>query len=186
MRSYATIDPARWMKDYRTAIRLGSVEFKTLIFCETAPESHPSGLYFITSAAVASMIEEPTDLVDLAFDNLDRAGLLLRDPEWQLVYLPGYCARQFGKWRDTERASRDWKTVSIKRHIASLPPSHLVGLFLESWPIFTPEESPLQAPYQAPTQAPSTKSKADRGIGQGKTAQVATIHNLANRLGGGS
>lgn len=151
MRKDCHIDPARWIREYRHALKLGDAAFKVLIYCETGPESHRTGLYHVTDGAVASMVDEPIEIVSQAFEDLEATGLLVRDAEASLVFLPDYCARQFA-WKDQTTAAKDWRVIEARRHIDRLPASYLVANFLDAWPMFRPQQSPLEAPSIAPYQ----------------------------------
>ncbi|MBK1704263.1 hypothetical protein CKO40_06800 [Halochromatium glycolicum] len=145
------MDPARWIREFRQALKLGDAALKVLIYCESGPESHRTGLYHVSDGTVASMVGEPIDIVERAFEDLETAGLLMRDADAGLVYLPDYCERQFA-WKGKATAAKDWRVIEARRHIARLPASHLVAHFLDAWPMLRPQQSPLEAPSKAPWQ----------------------------------
>ncbi len=45
--------PAKWTREFRQALRLSDAHLKVYAYLESAPESHPSGIFFITLAAIA-------------------------------------------------------------------------------------------------------------------------------------
>ncbi|UHD15727.1 hypothetical protein [Thiocapsa bogorovii] len=179
MRKDAHIEPARWIREYRAALRLSDVAFKVLLYCECGPESHRTGIHFVASGTIAEIIFEDRETVDDAFDDLEAVGLLLRDSAAGLVYLPNQCAAQFA-WKKGEPKAEDYRLVEAKRHIASLPESPLVRMFLDRWPIFRSDEAPTQAPCQAPTEAPSVAPCQAPTQG---TPQGTTTSTVARRVG---
>lgn len=190
MRKDCHIDPARWIREYQQALKLGDVALKVLLYCETGPESHRTGLYHLTDGTVASMVGEPIDIVAQAFEDLETVGLLLRDANADLVFLPDYCQRQFA-WKDTTTASKDWRIVEARRHIERLPTSHLVACFLEAWPIFRPNQSPLEASFKAPwqgtpyasPQASATSTEMEGASGSTPDdGQGSAIDDMATRI----
>lgn len=117
----------------------------------TVPSPFTEGLLRNILDLEPSQQVEPIDDVVRAFEDLETAGLLVRDADAGLVYLPDYCARQFA-WKDQTTAAKDWRVIEARKHIERLPASYLVASFLDSWPMFRPQQRPLEAPCIAPCQ----------------------------------
>lgn len=144
MRADHYAPPRKWINEYRRAIRIGDTAFKLYCYCENGIESHRTGLYFVTAESIATMIAEEPETVESTFDDLETVGLVFRDQPNELVYVPSVCDDQF-RWK-SEPKGNDWRVVEARRHIAALPHSPLVAMFLERWPIFTPDPSPFEGP----------------------------------------
>jgi hypothetical protein len=147
--------PAKWTREFRQALRLSDAHFKVYSYLESAPESHPTGLYFITLSAIAEMTGEDREAVAQIVDDLERIGLVMWDAVASVAWLPCVCAEQY-RWsnRPQRKPEEDYRLIEARKHLESLPPSRLVALFRQSWPIFDRPEGATQAPRQAPTQAP--------------------------------
>ena len=172
MRKDCHIDPSRWIREYRQALKLGNVAFKVLLYCETGPESHRTGLFYVAAATVAAAVNDETEHVETAFDDLERIGLLMRDADAGLVYLPGQAARQYA-WKDAPKPS-DHRVIEARRHVASLPASHLVDLLIDACPIFRSDQAPSAFSKQN-AEAPSAVPNKNR--------QGTTTSTLAERTG---
>lgn len=128
--------PVKWTREFRTAIKLGDVHFKVYAYLESAPESHATGLYFITVSAIAEMVREDRDIVASILDDLDRCGLALWDQEASVVYVPCVCAEQF-RWKDDGKPKEsDKRVLEAKSHLRNLPATRLLAAFLARWPVF--------------------------------------------------
>lgn len=150
--------PAKWTREFRQALRLSDAHLKVYAYLESAPESHPTGLYFITLAAVAEMTGEDRETVARIVDDLERIGLVFWDAMASVIWVPCVCAEQY-RWtnRPQRKTQEDYRLVEARRHLDSLPPSHLVLLFNQAWPIFA-SEGATQAPTQAPYQGANTNT----------------------------
>lgn len=160
--------PAKWTREFRQALRLSDAHLKVYAYLESAPESHPTGLYFVTLAAVAEMTGEDREAVARIVDDLERIGLVFWDDVASVIWVPCVCAEQY-RWtnRPQRKTQEDYRLIEARRHLDSLPPSRLVSLFNQAWPIFASEgatQAPTQAPYQGAntttcTASPSSSSK---------------------------
>ena len=155
MRKDHYLPPAKWTRQFRQALRLSDVHLKVYAYLESAPESHPTGIYFITLAAIAEMTGEERETVAGIVDDLERIGLAMWDAAASVVWVPCVCGEQY-RWtnRPRRKTEEDYRLIEARKHLDDLPPSRLVNLFRQAWPIFTPGEAPTQAPTQAPTEAP--------------------------------
>jgi hypothetical protein len=153
--------PVKWTREFRQALKLGDAHFKIYAYLEGGPESHATGLYFVTPATIAEMVREDRDTVVRVMDDLERVGLMLWDSTADVVLVHVVCAEQY---RGSLCRNKDNRIVEARRHLAALPKTHLRDLFLGRWPIFRePTEGPCQGategacegPYQAPTEAPT-------------------------------
>jgi hypothetical protein len=147
--------PAKWTREFRQALRLSDLHLKVYAYLESAPESHPTGIYFVTLAAIAEMTGEERDTVVKIVDDLERIGLVMWDAAASVVWVPCVCGEQY-RWtnRPQRKTAEDYRLIEARKHLDNLPPSRLVNLFRQAWPIFTQGEAPTQAPSQGATQAP--------------------------------
>lgn len=127
--------PSKWTKEFRQALKMGHLHFAVYAYLEGAPESHRTGIYFITLSAIAEMVVADRDLAEQAMDDLERVGLIHWDRDHDVVWVPCVCAEQY-RWKTSEKSKKDNGTMEGRKHIASLPRSRLVGLFLADWPVF--------------------------------------------------
>jgi hypothetical protein len=148
--------PAKWTREFRQALRLSDAHLKVYAYLESAPESHPTGIYFVTLAAVAEMTGEDRETVAKIVDDLERTGLVMFDSVASVIWVPCVCAEQY-RWtrRPSRKATEDYRLIDARRHLDNLPPSRLVSLFRQAWPIFDAREGATQGATQAPTQAPT-------------------------------
>jgi len=155
MRKDHYLPPAKWTRQFRQALRLSDVHLKVYAYLESAPESHPTGIYFITLAAIAEMTGEERETVAGIVDDLERIGLVMWDSVASVVWVPCVCGEQY-RWtnRPRRKTEEDYRLIEARKHLDDLPPSRLVNLFRQAWPIFTPGEGATQGATQAPTQAP--------------------------------
>jgi len=183
MRKDCHIDPSRWIREYRQALKLGNVAFKVLLYCETGPESHRTGLFYVAAATVAAAVNDETEHVETAFDDLERIGLLMRDADAGLVYLPGQAARQYA-WKDVPKPS-DYRVIEARRHVASLPASHLVDLLIDACPIFRTDQAPSAFSNQnaeAPSAFSNQNAEAPSAV-RNKNRQGTTTSTFAEGTG---
>ncbi len=146
--------PVKWTREFRQALRLSDAHLKVYAYLESAPESHPTGIYFITLAAVAEMTGEARETVAKIVDDLERTGLVLWDAVASVIWVPCVCAEQY-RWRQRPtRKQDDFRLIEARKHLDNLPPSRLVALFRQAWPIFDVREGATEGAIQAPTQAP--------------------------------
>ena len=157
MRKEHFTPPAKWTREFRQALRLSDAHLKVYTYLESAPESHPTGIYFITLAAIAEMTGEERVTVAKIADDLERCGLVMWDAVASVVWVPCVCGEQY-RWthRPQRKTGEDYRLIEARKHLDDLPPSRLVNLFRQAWPIFTPGEAPTQAPTQAPYQGANT------------------------------
>lgn len=127
--------PAKWTKEFRRAVKMSHLHLAVYSYLESAPESHRTGIYFITSATVAEMVRAERDLVVQAMEDLEESGMIHWDQENDVVWIPCVCAEQF-RWKHGTGSASDNKTVEARKHIAALPHSRLLELFLANWPVF--------------------------------------------------
>ena len=153
MRKEHFTPPAKWTREFRQALRLSDAHLKVYTYLESAPESHPTGIYFITLAAIAEMTGEERVTVAKIVDDLERCGLVMWDAVASVVWVPCVCGEQY-RWthRPQRKTGEDYRLIEARKHLDDLPPSRLVNLFRQAWPIFG--EAPTQAPSQGATQAP--------------------------------
>lgn len=135
MRKEHFAPPPKWTREYRQALGLGPLHFIVYSYLEGGLESHRTGIYFITLSAIAEMVRADRDAVESVMDDLSEVGLIHWDPDHSIVWIPCVCAEQF-RWNTGTGAERDNKTIEGRKHIASLPKSRLVDLFLANWPVF--------------------------------------------------
>ena len=187
MRSDHYLPPAKWTREFRQALRLSDAHLKVYAYLESAPESHATGIYFVTLGAVAEMLREERETVAKIVDDLERVNLLFWDAEASVVWVPCVCGEQF-RW--TNRAgrdrSRDFRLTEARRHLDNLPPSPLADLFRHRWPIFG-EEAPTQGAYQGAYQGAT--QGAYQGATQGATQAPLPVpppsyKDLVQRIGG--
>ena len=126
--------PSKWTKEYAQALKLGDVHFKVYAYCEGGPESHRTGLYFVTLGAIAEMVREERETVQAVLDDLEQVGLAFFDGESGVIWVPSVCAEQF-RWKGHAKPL-DHKVTEAKAHISNLPASPLVARFLAVWPVF--------------------------------------------------
>lgn len=149
--------PAKWTREFRQALKLSDAHFKVYSYLESGLESHATGIFFVTRSAVAEMVmEDDRDNVARIMGDLEEFGLILWDDNADVVYVPCVCPEQF-RWTGKAKTdpTRDYRLIEAKRHIASLPKSNLVELFLSRWPIFKPDEGAMQGASQGAIQAPA-------------------------------
>ena len=153
MRKEHFTPPAKWTREFRQALRLSDAHLKVYTYLESAPESHPTGIYFITLAAIAEMTGEERVTVAKIVDDLERCGLVMWDAVASVVWVPCVCGEQY-RWthRPQRKTGEDYRLIEARKHLDDLPPSRLVNLFRQAWPIFG--EAPTQGATQAPTEAP--------------------------------
>ena len=132
----------KWIREWREACRLGGTHLRVLQYCETGLQTHPTGIFFITSGTIAEMTMDSRDEVNQALEDLERAGLLYWDRTKCVVWVPCVCAERF-PWNDVLGPS-EHQLQEARAHIANLPPSVLVRAFLNTWPIFKPVEATEQ------------------------------------------
>ena len=149
MRKDHYLPPAKWTRQFRQALRLSDVHLKVYAYLESAPESHPTGIYFITLAAIAEMTGEERETVAGIVDDLERIGLVMWDAAASVVWVPCVCGEQY-RWtnRPRRKTEEDYRLIEARKHLDDLPPSRLVNLFRQAWPIFG--EAPTQAPPKPP------------------------------------
>ena len=146
--------PAKGTREFRQALRLSDAHLKVYAYMESAPESHPTGIYFITLAAVAEMTGEERDTVAKIVDDLERTGLVMFDSVASVIWVPCVCAEQYRWSQRPTRKHDDFRLIEARKHLDNLPPSRLVALFRQAWPIFDVREGATEGAIQAPTQAP--------------------------------
>lgn len=191
--------PAKWTREFRQALKLSDAHFKVYAYLESGLESHATGIYFVTLSAIAEMVRDDRDNVARIMGDLEEFGLILWDDNADVVYVPCVCAEQF-RWTGKAKADRDYRLIEAKRHLASLPRSNLVELFLSRWPIFKPDEGATQGAWegamqgatQAPPQAPTPStcsfspsippSQTPRRAERSKTDQGPAITQNANGI----
>lgn len=150
--------PVKWTREFRRALKLGDVHFKTYCYLESAPESHATGIYFVTVAAIAAMVIEDQDVVGAALDDLQRVGLILWDAEADVVYVHAVCAEQF-RWRsDGKPKEADKRVLEARNHLRNLPDTPLLATFLNRWPVFAEgaSEGASEGAYQGAWQGTTT------------------------------
>lgn len=132
--------PSKWTREFRCAIKLSHLHLAIYAYLENAPESHMTGIYFITPAAIAEMVCADRGLVVQAMADLEEARLIHWDQASDVVWIPCVCAEQF-RWKRGSGSESDYRTVNAKKHLAHLPPTPLLEKFLSNWPVFAGGES---------------------------------------------
>ena len=137
MRKEHFTPPAKWTREFRLALRLSDVHLKVYAYLESAPESHPTGIYFITLAAIAEMTGEERETVAGIVDDLERIGLVMWDAAASVVWVPCVCGEQY-RWTHRPRrktgARRDSKSADSSRRRTG---------HRRAWPICTPQRNPV-------------------------------------------
>lgn len=166
--------PAKWTREFRQALRLSDAHLKVYLYLESAPESHATGIYFVTLGAVAEMLSEERETVAKIVDDLERIGLVMWDSAASVVWVPCVCAEQY-RWtnRPNRKHEHDYRLIEARRHLNSLPTSRLVALFLQAWPIFGTGEGAYQGATQAPHQGANTSPCSASPSQSSKTARSA-------------
>ncbi len=158
MRKEHYFPPAKWTREFRQALRLSDVHFKVYLYLESAPESHATGIYFITLGAVAEVLREERETVAKIVFDLERLNLIFWDAEASVVWVPCVCQEQF-RWstRANRDRARDFRLTEARRHLDNLPNSRLVDLFRHRWPAFSQGEGATQGATQGalPVTTPS-------------------------------
>jgi hypothetical protein len=165
--------PAKWTKELRRAIKLSRDHGLVYLFLESAPESHRTGLYFVTAASIAALTTVPEDDVRRIMGDLEKAGLLHWDEAADVVWLPAVCGEQY-RWMGGTGAEKDNRTVEGRKHVAALPDSYVVRLFLDVWPVFREgaSEGARHAPYREapyPTTCPTPTPTPNNSSSQRKS-----------------
>ena len=127
--------PKKWTREFRQALKLSHQHLVVYAYLEGGPESHSTGIYFVVPAAVAAMTGLEEDDARRIMQDLERVGLIHWDEDADIVWVPCVCDEQF-RWHTPEKSRRDYRTDEARRHVADLPDSHVVRLFLGVWPVF--------------------------------------------------
>lgn len=127
--------PAKWTREFRQALKMSHRHFAVYAYLEGGLESHRTGIYFVTVSAVAEMTNTTRDDVRKIMEELESVGLINWDSEFDVVWIPCVCAEQF-RWRHGTGSAKDNKAKEAVKHVAKLPKSRLVDLFLANWPVF--------------------------------------------------
>jgi hypothetical protein len=163
--------PSKWTKEFRKALKLSHQHFVIYAYLEGGLESHRTGLYFVTTAAVAAMTIVPEDEVRSVMQDLERVGLIHWDEDADVVWVPCVCAEQF-RWHQGTGAERDNRTIESRKHVGSLPDSHVVRLFLGVWPVFAEGASEganqgapySTSPYSSSLRVQQLEQASDNGV----------------------
>ncbi|WP_295431035.1 hypothetical protein [uncultured Thiodictyon sp.] len=161
--------PVKWTREFRQALKLGDLHFKLYAYLEGGPESHATGLYFVTPAAIGEMIREDRESVLTGLEDLESIGLILWDRAADVVLVHAVCAEQY-RWRKTNPKGPDLRVIEGRRHLRALPRTQLLDLFLGRWPIFQDDaegayqgasEGAYQGAWQGATPTTRTASPSD-------------------------
>ena len=132
--------PSKWTKEFRRAVKMSHLHLAVYAYLESAPESHRTGIYFITPATVAEMVCADRDAIVQVMEDLEEAGMIQWDQATDVVWIPCVCAEQL-RWKHGTGSAADNKTVEARKHLATLPRTRLLELFLANWPVFDGGES---------------------------------------------
>lgn len=153
--------PVKWTREYRQALKLGDRHFKVYAYLEGGPESHATGIYFVTPGTIAEMVRETRDTVVVVLGELAQAGMIRWDPAADVVLVPVVCAEQF-RWSGRPHKSTDNRVVEARHHLAALPPTPLLAEFIARWPVFrAPEEGAFEGACQGASEG------ASKGLAKG-------------------
>lgn len=156
MRKDHYVAPVKWTREFRQALKLSDLHFKVYAYLEGGPESHATGIYFITPAAIAEMVRDDRESVLLALDDLEQAGLILWDQAADVVLVHAVCAEQY-RWRNPNPKGEDRRIAEARSHLRALPKTALRELFLGRWPIFQDDrEGASEGAYQGAPQGTNT------------------------------
>ena len=136
--------PVKWTREFRQALKLGDLHFKLYTYLEGGPESHATGLYFVTPAAIGEMIREDRTAVLTGLDDLERVGMILWDRAADVVLVHAVCAEQY-RWKNPNPKGEDRRVAEARGHLRALPRTALRDLVLGRWPIFRDD---MEGPYQ--------------------------------------
>lgn len=162
--------PVKWTREYRQTLKLGDAHFKVYCYLEGGPESHATGLYFITPATIAEMTREDREAVVSVMEDLEQVGLILWDQDADVVLVPAVCAEQY-RWNRGVKHN-DLRLIEARRHLNALPTTYLRDVFLGRWPVFRGDaEGATVGATQGATQAPTHGASVGACIGATSTTR---------------
>ncbi|WP_299591676.1 hypothetical protein [uncultured Microbulbifer sp.] len=142
MRKYHSFHPNRWNNDYYRLTERGYRHLVLYWYLESAPESHPTGLYCILPESMAAHTKIPVHDVFAILGDLEVVRLIRWDPNAHIVWVLASCEGQY-RWKqgpDNPIPYKDKRIKEARQHIKSLPSSPLVDEFLQSYPFLGAEE----------------------------------------------
>jgi hypothetical protein len=180
--------PVKWTREFRQALKLGDAHFKVYAYLEGGPESHATGLYFVTPATIAEMVREDRDTVVQVLEDLERIGLVLWDQTADVVLVHAVCAEQY-RWKNPNPKGEDRRVSEGRAHLLALPPTYLIDAFLGRWPIFRTHaegayQGACQGAYQGACQgACQGANTPTRTPSPSESSKIADDHTNDSGLG---